>query len=177
MQSRSLSALWLFTLVALSRLVFAQTTEPVAVERFNARGFNKLYLVKLHLPFKDAVAFFNAHDASLVTVEDQKDLESLSDAAFNRKIGAPINLRVVQGVMMAGTVPYKWPSRKKDREAHQQQFTSFNFQDKVDSGWVVVGEKHAGGTAYQYRGRPDDWTHQFYIVKTDNPDRLRVAAK
>lgn len=177
MQTRSLFALLLFTFFALSRLLFAQTTAPIEVEKFNARGFSKLYLVKLHLPFKDAVAYFHARDASLVTADNQKDLENLSDAAFDRKIGAPVNLRVVQGVMMAGTVPYKWPSRKKDREAHQQQFVSFNFQDKVDSGWVVVGEKHAGGTAYAYRGRPDDWTHQYYIVQTDNPDRLRDASK
>lgn len=173
MNAHLVLAALLLTLLGATTLSYAQASQAIEVEKFTARGYSKLYLVKLHLPFKEAVALFNARDASLVTAEDQKDLESLSDAAFNRKVGAPINLRVIQGVMMAGSVPYKWPSRKKDREAHQQQFVSFNFQDKVDSGWVVVGEKHAGGTSYQYRGRPDDWTHQFYIVQTDNPDRLR----
>jgi hypothetical protein len=162
-------------LMLLPCFVHAQASQQLEVEKFSARGFSKLLLVKVHLPHNEAATLFESRGAKIVTAKDRKELESLSEAAFTRKILAPVDLRVLQGTMMAGAVPYKWPTRKSELEAHQLQFGGMNFQDKVDSGYVRIGEKHKVG--YVYRSYPDKVLYQFYVVQTDEPERLRTGAK
>lgn len=148
----------------------AGASTVLEVKKVSVRGYKDLYLIKHDMTLKDAVALFSARGAKLATASDARDLQCISDAAVELKVGAPIDLRITNKVFMAADKPFKFPSRKAEADELKRKFASFNFSDGIESGYVVIGEAHKEG--HFYRGRPDDWVHTFWFVTAADPLKL-----